>query len=80
MCFCSLEQTFLTNQHPASLRGGGAGPLQIQISHIKNKCITKDQKKSLEFLGKEDQMDIAVIVAIVALGIFITVINLWFKR
>jgi hypothetical protein len=30
--------------------------------------------------GKEDQMDVAAIVFIVSLGIFITIINLWFGK
>jgi hypothetical protein len=58
----------------------GAGPPQIQISHTNKKDITKDQKKSLEFLGKEDQMDVAAIVFIITMGIFITIINLWFGK
>lgn len=36
-------------------------------------------KKSLGLFGKEDQMDIAVIVFIITMAIAITAINLWFK-
>jgi hypothetical protein len=37
-------------------------------------------KKIAGIFGKGDQMDIAVIVSILVLGIFITIINLWFGK